>query len=202
MTGLVDYKMGNLQSVRNSCEFLGEQVRLVSSARELEGLSHLVLPGVGAFFEGMSNLEKQGLVEAIGRRVERGDIFLLGICLGMQLLADEGHEGGDKKGMGLVKGDVHRLEDTQVRLPHIGWNNIKIRQNNPLLPNEFEGDFYFVHSFFLDAQNPQNVIATCDYGREFPCAVQSGNVFGVQFHPEKSHGLGLELLKRFFKLRC
>lgn len=202
MIGIIDYGMGNLQSVRNSCEFLGREVRVISRSEELDGLTQVILPGVGAFSEGMKNLTRLGLVGGLRRLVQEKKIPFLGICLGMQLLADRGTEGGLTDGLAFIPGTVVRFDDSRVRVPHIGWNNLRIRRANPLLTDGMAVDYYFVHSYYLDAADPDDVIADCEYGIPFACAVGRANIFGVQFHPEKSHEFGLAILKNFFRLSC
>lgn len=201
MLGIIDYGMGNLQSVINSCEFLGERPRLIASAEAMRGVSRVILPGVGAFAEGMRQLDARGLTGAIRDVCRKGTPFL-GICLGMQLLADFGAEGGGSAGLGIISGTVDRLDDSNVRVPHVGWNDIRIERANDLLGPELSGDYYFVHSYYFNVSETQDVIATCDYGRRFACAVGRGNTFGVQFHPEKSQRLGLAILKNFMRIEC
>ena len=198
--GLVDYGMGNLQSVRNACEYLGYPVQQTSTPEGLESVQRLILPGVGAFAQGMKNLRASGLEPALKKAVLEDKKPLLGICLGMQLLADRGVEGGDTEGLGLIPGVVKRLDDREVRLPHIGWNDIRVNNPTPVLTQDLQADYYFVHSYYFDAQNSGDVIAVTDYGITFPCAVGRGKTLGVQFHPEKSHRFGLELLKKFLSV--
>ena len=198
--GLVDYGMGNLQSVRNACEYLGCPVQQTSTPEGLESVQRLILPGVGAFAQGMKNLRASGLEPALKKAVLEDKKPLLGICLGMQLLADRGVEGGDTEGLGLIPGVVKRLDDREVRLPHIGWNDIRVNNPTPVLTQDLQADYYFVHSYYFDAQNSGDVIAVTDYGITFRCAVGRGKTLGVQFHPEKSHRFGLELLKKFLSV--
>ncbi len=206
--GLIDYGMGNLQSVANSCEYLGHAVKRIRTEDDFNGLTHVILPGVGAFRQGMENLQKMGLDGSLKDHIARKKINLLGICLGMQLLATSGTEGrageiweGD--GLGLIPGRVERFKDLGLRIPHIGWNEARAIKTNPLMPVVGKTvDYYFVHSYFFNAAHEEDVLAVCDYGTTFPCVVGRDNVFGVQFHPEKSHRLGLDLLNNFFKAPC
>ena len=195
MIGIIDYGMGNLQSVKNSCEYLGQEVRMIRAPEDMPGLTGMILPGVGSFTEGMENLENRGFARFL-KTAEKTP--LLGICLGMQLLASWGTEGGRTQGLGLIDGTVPRFEDRVGRIPHVGWNNIRIEKDNPLLRPGMEKDYYFVHSYHFET-SPENIIASCEYGEKFICAVARENIFGVQFHPEKSHSFGLRLLKNFFE---
>lgn len=202
MIGIIDYGMGNLQSVKNSCEYVGQKARFVKTAVDFEQSEKLILPGVGAFGEGMENLKKQNLIQPLFKEVLEKKKPLLGICLGMQLLADLGTEGGKNAGLGLIPGTVERLEVTPLRVPHIGWNNITITKPNPLFTPDMAVDYYFVHSYYFHTQDQNHILATCDYGNAFPCVVGKENIFGVQFHPEKSHQFGLQILRNFFQISC
>ena len=200
MIGIIDYGMGNLQSVVNSCEYVGAEVKLIRTAKELEMVSKVILPGVGAFREGMNQLESLSMVEPLRKAAIEKKVPFLGICLGMQLLATLGTEGGDRPGLDLIKGTVKRFEDSELRVPHVGWNDVKVCRPNSFMTADLSVDYYFVHSYYFKTEEPDDVVATCDYGITFPCVVGRENIFGVQFHPEKSHRFGLDLLRNFFKL--
>lgn len=199
---IVDYGMCNLDSVARAIEECGGAPIVTDSARELGTADRIILPGVGAFPDGMQNLRTRGLDVAI-REVAAGGPPLLGICLGMQLLASEGLEGSRTLGLGLIDGTVQRIASNghAVRIPHIGWNEVDLRRPSPLFDGVASGrDFYFVHSYALVCDRPEDVLASTSYGAGFVAAVERGNVFGVQFHPEKSQKLGLQLLRNFLAL--
>jgi glutamine amidotransferase len=206
MVGLIDYGMGNLQSVINAGAFLGVEIRQISHAAEIATASRIILPGVGSFKQGMSNLHQQKMVDPIRQKVEAGTP-LLGICLGMQLLVETGSEGGDTTGLALLDGHVRKMDDSRVRLPHVGWNNISVVGQSELLngtlAESIDGaDFYFVHSYFVSTTTREQVLAEADYPDAFPAIIGERNVLGVQFHPEKSHKAGLQILSAFLSSKC
>lgn len=202
MLAIVDYGMGNVQSVRNAFEYLGASVKLTADPSALAKADHVVLPGVGAFRSGMESLNARGLSEAL--RELTGKRPLLGICLGMQLLAAEGDEGGATPGLGVVPGRVRRLEEMGLRIPHIGWNDVKAARPSRFLADDAAADYYFVHSYCFETAKPEHALGLTEYGETFPSVVgdDARAVWGVQFHPEKSHGHGLRLLKRFLEFSC
>lgn len=193
---IIDYGMGNLSSVQRAFEEVGSAAWISDQPSEIKEASSLLLPGVGAFGEGMKNLNESGMSQAILKAVQEDGIPLLGICLGMQLLASLGEEGGELKGLDLIPGTVKQMTPQgDERLPHIGWNEVNPTEVHPM----FEGipdssDFYFVHSFHFDTDTP---LAITPYAGGFSSVVASGNVWGAQFHPEKSSKPGLKLLKNF-----
>ena len=195
---IVDYGMGNLQSVRSALERLGCEVGIGSTPAELRNSDAIVLPGVGAFGEAMHNLLERKLDEPLRRIALEEKKPLLGVCLGMQLLADGSEERGKFEGLSLIPGYVRRIPVVDgLRLPHIGWNGVIARKPEPLFANiADDGAFYFVHSYHF-ACDPENVAAVTDYGVEVVAAVQRDRVFGVQFHPERSQRKGLRLLNNF-----
>lgn len=195
---IVDYGMGNLQSVRNALERLGCEVRVSDQAADLQQADALILPGVGAFGEAMTNLRRLGLVEVLRRAALDERKPLLGICLGMQLLADASEERGQYEGLSLIPGQVKAIPvRADLRLPHMGWNGIAIRQSAPLFAGIPEGGaFYFVHSYHFEC-DAAHVAAVTDYGTDITAAVQRDHIFGVQFHPERSQRKGQRLLKNF-----
>ncbi len=197
LIGIVDYGMGNIKSVYNALHFLGEDARIVSSHEDFADCSHLILPGVGAFPQAMRNLSERKMIAPIQAHITKERPFL-GICLGMQLLADEGDEIEVTRGLEIVPGHV-RLLDVSFHIPHVGWNSVHVKKSHPILEGMKKNvDFYFVHSYYFEPVEPQHLLATTDYEKEFPCAVTNGkSVVAVQFHPEKSQANGLQILENF-----
>jgi imidazole glycerol-phosphate synthase subunit HisH len=196
--GVIDYGMGNRRSVEKALEHVGATVSLTSDQHELERCDGLVLPGVGAFPKAMGNLRELGLAELIQSRADAGTP-LLGICLGMQLLFDHSDELSPTPGLGLIPGEVTPLQAGSLRVPHIGWNEVRFERTTGLtaeLPRS-GCPFYHVHSFAARPSDPDTVIGTTDYGERFATIVARGSVFGVQFHPEKSSRHGLRMLHSF-----
>ncbi len=199
---ILDYGMGNLGSVTRALEDCGAEVVLCTEGAALEGIGKVVLPGVGAFADGMAALRQRGLDRALGEYVAAGRGELLGICLGMQLLADWGLEGERTAGLGLIAGEVIRLQPgAGERVPHVGWNCVQRLSDDPLWQGIAEGtDFYFVHSYHFAVTRQKQAIARTPYCGEVISAVRSGRVYGVQFHPEKSSFPGRRLLQNFLSL--
>jgi len=195
---IIDYGMGNIQSINNALVRMGGNVSISNKAEDVLAADALILPGVGAFGEAMSNLKSLGLIESIISAVKYQNKPLLGICLGMQLLADTSDERGSSNGLSLIPGNVECIPVTpDLRLPHIGWNTLDLKQKEPLFVGVDDGDaVYFVHSYHFVCDQTY-VAATTDYGSEVVAAVQYGNIFGVQFHPERSQKKGLILLGNF-----
>lgn len=201
MIAVIDYGMGNLRSVAKALERVGGEVRVSSDPAEILQAGGVVLPGVGAFGACMENLRSRGLVPVVREVVERGTPFF-GICLGMQLLFEESEEFGPVPGLGILRGRVVRFpERPACPVPHMGWNNIRIRQPAPHLREVADGAFvYFVHSYYVVPADPAVVATTTDYAGEFASAIWRGNVFATQYHPEKSQRVGLQLLRNFVAL--
>ena len=198
---IVDYQMGNQQSVANAFEGLGCEGLVSNRPEDIAKADRIILPGVGAFGEGMEHLKSLHLDELIIEQVVEKKKPFLGICLGMQILADLSHEFGVHEGLGLIPGEVKRLKAEGLLLPHVGWNDIKVQRKSELLEGIVTGsDFYFVHSFHFAVKSPGHAAATCEYGEEFVAIVEKDNIFGVQFHPEKSQKAGRRLLENFLKL--
>lgn len=199
---IVDYGMGNVASVRNAFLLLGAEATITARAEDFREATHIVLPGVGAFGDGMRNLRENGLVDILAREaLERKKPFL-GICLGMQLLADAGEEGGENAGLGWIHGRVRRfrVDESAFRIPHVGWDDVTPSSEELLFKGVASSVFYFVHSFVFDAADALDVAATCEYGERFTAGVRHGNVVGMQFHPEKSQKSGLSFLKNFLEM--
>jgi glutamine amidotransferase len=195
--GIVDIGVGNLGSLRQALHVQGWDVAFVSNPDDLKELTHLFLPGVGAFKAAVQRLHHAKLFTAIRHFAEEGNP-IMGICLGMQLLAERGFEGGEADGLGLIPGFVSRIDAPGMRLPHMGWNNAHQIQFHPLLKGiRDDVDFYFVHSYRFVAYNADHVLALTEYSEFFPSVVGKENVVGVQFHPEKSQANGLRLLDNF-----
>lgn len=199
--GIINYGMGNLGSVRRSFEEIGAEVLLANHPAILYEVNRIVLPGVGAFSEGMSHLINGNWLEAIQDTVVQQKKPLLGICLGMQMLADIGFEGGETNGLGLISGTVKRIDQLgcNQRIPHMGWNEVNYHQTGHALLQHIpdSSDFYFVHSYAFNVSNDADLIASTQYGCSLAAVVAKNNVFGCQFHPEKSSKAGRQLLKNF-----
>ncbi len=196
--------MGNVQSVMNAFKLLGQDVFLTHEKEDIEHAKAIVLPGVGAFKDGIENLEKSGLIPILEEGVLKKKKPFLGICLGMQLLAEEGTEPVSCRGLGWIKAKTVKIEPAgNLKVPHMGWDTLEVRTYENLY-NGIQKDpvCYFLHSYHVEpAESEKNIItALCHYGQEITASLQKGNVFGVQFHPEKSQGAGLKILENFISL--
>jgi glutamine amidotransferase len=196
MIGIIDYGMGNLYSVEKAFARLGYPAVVSANRKELERADAIVLPGVGAFADAISSLQRLELDELIRQEIQKGKPFL-GICLGLQLLFERSEENGSWEGLGIFSGRVKKFPQG-LKVPHMGWNNLKMTGNCPLFNGVPDGSrFYFVHSYYVEAENPDIVTAVADYGNTFTAAVGWNKVFALQFHPEKSSTLGLKILQNF-----
>lgn len=202
MIGIIDYDAGNIKSVEKAFQYLGEPVMVSREPDELLKADKVVLPGVGSFGDAMANLHRFGLVDVISQIVERGTPFL-GICLGLQLLFEKSQESPGVEGLGLLKGEILRFPaEPGLKIPHMGWNSLEYPRKSRLFQG-LSGDtyVYFVHSYYLAAEDKDIVTATANYGSTtVHAAVEKGNLFACQFHPEKSSGTGLRILKNFAEL--
>ena len=203
MTAIIDYGVGNLFSLKSSFAAIGEEVIVTSDPKVIENADGIILPGVGAFEDAAAKLRESGLVDVIREQAAKGKP-LMGICLGMQLLFDKSYEYGEHEGLGLIKGNVRPISDViapGLKIPHIGWNALHFTKESPLFRYISDGDcVYFVHSYYA-AECDGSVIATTEYSAELTAAVADGNIFGCQFHPEKSGKVGLNILKAFARMR-
>lgn len=204
MIVIIDYGMGNLKSVKNALDFLGLENKISSDEEEIRKADGLILPGVGAFPDAMDTIERLALDKIIRKEVANNKP-LLGICLGMQLLFDKGFEGLERSGLGLLKGNIVKMKDDKennIKIPHIGWNNLIYNKTDDLFNSIEEGKFvYYVHSYFVQDYNNEDLVAYSEYGEnKIPGVVRCNNIMGAQFHPEKSGDVGLAILKNFGEL--
>ena len=202
-TAIIDYGMGNLLSVQRAFEKCGSDAVIIDNPLELRDAEHIVLPGVGAFPDAMDNLRKNGWIEELNRAVLEKETPILGICLGMQLLADKGYEVRECDGLGYIPGEIVRFTQTQEkeRIPHVGWNEILKREDSPLFDEIADGtNYYFVHSYHFQVANEENIATVTPYCGEFVSSVVKDNIVGTQFHPEKSQKAGFKLIKNFLSM--
>lgn len=196
---IVDYGTGNLRAIANMIRKVGGDARLSTSPADLAAAPKLILPGVGAFDNGMTQLRERGLLDVLRRKALEEKVPVLGICLGMQLLARRSDE-GTLPGLGWIDGESRKFSGDGLRVPHMGWNDLKVERENPLVDAAQPWRFYFVHSYHVVCERAEDVIGTCSYGGPFVAAVRRGNILGVQFHPEKSHAFGMKVLRRFLEI--
>jgi len=203
MIGIVDYNMGNLASVKNAFSLLGEEVEMVSDPDNFLRYEKLILPGVGAFGDAMQHLKERNMVEGLHHYAKSGN-YMLGICLGMQLLFESSEEFGCTEGLALIKGKVQAFDekrfDMPLKVPHMGWNRMFSKGHDLFGSLDEEHYLYFVHSFHAVCENPNDTIGRTEYGYSFTSAVAHDNILGIQPHPEKSHKNGLQILKNFINL--
>ena len=201
MIAIIDYDAGNIRSVEKALIALGEQPVVTRDKDTILAADKLILPGVGAFGDAMKRLHQYGLVDVIREAVKNGTP-LLGICLGLQLLFEHSDESDGVKGLGILKGQILKIPDSPgLKIPHMGWNSLEIKPDTRLFEGISNGAYvYFVHSYYLKAENPEIVAATTEYSTHIHAAVEQGNVFACQFHPEKSSEVGLQILKNFISL--
>ncbi|MDE6738275.1 MAG: imidazole glycerol phosphate synthase subunit HisH [Lachnospiraceae bacterium] len=201
MVAIIDYDAGNIKSVEKAMLALGESVRITREPEEILSADHVILPGVGAFGDAMNKIHQYHLADVIREVVDRGTPFL-GICLGLQLLFESSEESEGVDGLGILRGKIVRLPETQgLKIPHIGWNSLKFPNKGRLFEGISEEAYvYFVHSYYLQAESTQIVTATTEYAAHIHASVEDGNVFACQFHPEKSSDVGMTILKNFLNI--
>lgn len=200
VVAIIDYDAGNVKSVEKATEYLGKDAVLTRNRLDILNADHVILPGVGAFGDAMKRLNDYDLVGVISEAVDK-DIPFLGICLGLQLLFDESEESPGVEGLGLIPGRIRRIPDKGLKVPHIGWNSLKYPNPGRLFKDVPEGSYvYFVHSYYLEAEDASVVTATTEYAALIQASVERGNLFATQFHPEKSSDTGLAILKNFLEI--
>lgn len=201
MIAMIDYDAGNIKSVEKALQKLGADVVITKEPRVILNADKVILPGVGSFGDAMNNLKKYGLDDVIHQVVEKGTPFL-GICLGLQLLFERSDESPEVTGLGILKGEILRIPDAEgLKIPHMGWNSLHLQNNGRLFKGLRENDYvYFVHSYYLKAEDEEIVKATTNYSVNIHASVEKNNVFACQFHPEKSSDVGLKILKNFVEL--
>ncbi|HNX69384.1 MAG TPA: imidazole glycerol phosphate synthase subunit HisH [Candidatus Omnitrophota bacterium] len=200
MIAIIDYGMGNLRSVSKALESLGAKCRICTRGKDLACATQVILPGVGAFGDAMKELKARGFLDPVRELVAR-KAKLMGVCLGLQLLFEKSEEASGAKGLGILKGSVVKFRSKNVKVPHMGWNDLRILKKHPLLDGITNGDyFYFVHTYYAKPASRTETLASCHYGKEdFSAVVGNGHVFAAQFHPEKSQEAGLRILKNFIR---
>ena len=201
MIGIIDYDAGNIRSVEKAMKYLGQDVCITRDRDTLLRADKVILPGVGSFGDAMNHLQEYGLVDVIHELTELEKPFL-GICLGLQLLFERSEESPGVEGLGILKGEILKIPETEgLKIPHMGWNSLEIKPDTRLFAGISNGAYvYFVHSYYLKAEDPKIVAATTEYSTHIHAAVEQGNVFACQFHPEKSSEVGLQILKNFISL--
>jgi glutamine amidotransferase len=200
---IIDYNSGNIDSVKSAVNYHGYDCKISKNYIDIKNAKKIILPGQGSFLNGMQNIVQCGLYDLIRNKALNENVPILGICLGMQILATKGFENGEQKGLDLIPGVVKKMNIKKFKLPHIGWNNVNILNQNPILENIKQNtDFYFVHSYEYLCENPNNILLTTEYEKTFTSGVFNKNIYGLQFHPEKSLTAGLTIIKNFLSIKC
>lgn len=198
MHAIIDYNVGNLNSVERAFKKVGMETKITKNSKDIKSAESLILPGVGAFRDSIKSLEDTGLIPLIKEEVKKGK-FLIGICIGMQLLFEKSYEYGEYQGLGLMKGDIQKL-NISLKIPHMGWNNLVFKKEDSILKYIKENDYvYYVHSYYANSNNNE-LIAYSEYESLIPAIVRKDNIYGIQFHPEKSADVGLNILKAYKEL--
>ena len=204
---IVDYGLGNIRSVEQSLKKVVEEnnhlaeISITNNSKNLDSASHIILPGQGAFASCMKGLtDVSGMIDSLSKNVLDKKKPFLGICIGMQLLANTSYENGNHLGLGWVEGEIKKIPQKNNKLPHMGWNEVVIKKSNDLIKEDNNNNYYFVHSYYFECKYKENIVATTDYGLSFTSIISKENIHGVQFHPEKSYLHGLSLLNNFINL--
>ncbi len=205
---IVDYGLGNIRSAEQSIKKIFEEnnqsaeVYVINNAKQLNMATHIILPGQGAFASCMNGLKKiPGMIEELSENVLIQKKPFLGICVGMQLLATKSYENGTHHGLGWIDGEIKKIPSADLKLPHMGWNEVLIKKENKLIKEKEENNYYFVHSYFFECKSIKNEVASTNYGLDFTSIVSKENIYGVQFHPEKSSEVGAKILQNFLDLK-
>lgn len=197
MIAILDYEVGNVKSILNMFKKIGIDAVITSDINEIKNANKYILPGVGSFDYGIKKLKESSFFETLEQNILKREKPILGICLGMQLLTNSSEE-GKERGLGWIDATTQRIQSKNLPIPHMGWNNVNVEKESLLFKNLKENNrFYFVHSFYVVANNKENILATVNYENNLVCAIEKNNIYGVQFHPEKSHKFGMQLLKNF-----
>lgn len=200
MIGILNYGLGNVNSFISIIKNLNHNACLINNQKEMDECSHYIIPGVGSFDGAMSKFKKTNILSSLKRNVLENQKPLMGICVGMQILGLESEE-GNLSGLQLIEGSIVKFQTSNKnKLPHIGWNAIKAKKRNKILDGIQNEEFYFLHSFYFDIKDKDNILATSEYIKEFPALINHKNIYGVQFHPEKSHASGMRLIKNFIEI--
>ncbi len=202
MITIIDYGLGNLGSIKNMLKRIGVKSEVTSSETKILKAKKIILPGVGAYDTAMRRLKELDLIKTLNKKALEDKIPIMGVCLGMQLLLESSEE-GTEKGLGWIEGSCYKFkfkENTELKIPHMGWNFVFEKQSNSIIKNFENFKFYFVHSYHAKVKNENNKLLVAKYGYEFDCAVAKENIYGFQFHPEKSHKFGMQLFQNFAKI--
>lgn len=200
MIVIIDLNLGNVGAIKNMLKKIGVHSKVSNKKNDILSATKLILPGVGSFDTGMINIKKKGILNCIEKKVKKEFIPILGICLGMQMMMQRSDE-GKQKGLGWIKGEVKKFRLNELKVPHMGWNKINVVKETKITDKlDLNSKFYFVHSYYVSVNNPDDIVSLSKYGLEFTSAINHKNYYGVQFHPEKSHKFGMALLSNFSRI--